>query len=147
MDITHIIEQWRAVVKQRKELDTLSKQLKEGPEQQYRNQILMYLDSLNVEGTKTRIGFVSKTRKSHIEITDMHKFLAFQMRKFQECVQEERPLEDGLFLQKIALKSGITALVEAEFGGTVIDDEQFNMIASEFGVRRVSNTDITFKGV
>ena len=42
-DITSLVEQWRAVVKQRKALDDLSKQLKNGPEAELRSKILMYM--------------------------------------------------------------------------------------------------------
>lgn len=148
VNINELVEQWRAVRKQRLELDDLSKKLKNGPEAELRAQVLMWLDSQNLPGVKTQHGTVSRTKKSHLEIRDIEAFLQFQFGNMENCKNEGKPLTDALVMQKTPLKSGILEHVQSVLGLDNLDsisDEEFNKIASTFGIERVSTEDITFK--
>lgn len=149
MQITELISQWRAVIKQRKELDDLSKKLKEGPEAQLKAQILTYLDTAGVTGTKTDAGTATRTYKNHLEITDMAVFLNYQLTLLKDCADKNVPLSDGLVLQKTPLKSGITDIVMRQLGKDPetdsITDDEFNATAAQMGIRRVSYADLHFK--
>lgn len=151
MQITELIAQWRAVIRQRKELDDLSKKLKEGPEAQLKAQILTYLDTAGINGTKTDAGTATKTYKNHVEITDMERFLTYQLTMLKECNTQQRPLSDGLILQKTPLKSGIVDIVMRSLGkdpdADSVTDEEFNAAAADMGIRRVSYADLHFKSV
>ncbi|MBQ3569588.1 MAG: hypothetical protein IJA20_02820 [Methanocorpusculum sp.] len=148
VDVNVLVEQWRTIRKQRLELDDLSKKLKNGPEAELRAQILMWLDSQNLPGVKTQHGTVSRTKKSHLEIRDIETFLQFQFGNMATCQQEGKPLTDALVMQKTPLKSGILEHVQQVLGLDNLDsisDEEFNKVASTFGIERVSTEDITFK--
>ncbi len=138
--ITDLVEQWRKVRAQRLELDNLSKQLKTGLEAQLRGQILMWLDSNELESARTEHGTASVTAKTHLEITDTEKFLKHMYDKMTQCLQEGRPLVDGLMLQQTPLKSYIQ-----DYVGEKETDEEFNKVSETFGIRRVSDRDISFK--
>lgn len=146
-DINKVVEEWRAYRKQRLELDSLSKKIKEGPEAQLRGQILMWLDSHQLPGAKTQFGTVSITNKPHLEIENTEVMLRYMFQNMVKCLQENRPLSDALILQKTPLKSGITDLVRRQLGlseNDEVTDEQFNSVAQSFGVKRVSDKDISF---
>ena len=147
-DLNTLVEEWRKVRQQRLELDDLSKKLKAGPEAELRARILMWLDSNNLPGAKTQHGTVSRTRKNHLEVTDTETFLRYMYDGMTQCINEGRPLADGLLVQKVPLKSGITEHVHERLGISdkdSTDDETFNSIANVFGITRVSVDDIAFK--
>lgn len=148
LDINELVKQWRAVRKQRLELDDLSKQLKNGPEAKLRGQILMWLDVNNLPGVKTQHGTIGRTKKSHLEIKDIEAFLQFQFGELDNCKQNGKPLTDALILQKTPLKSGIIEHVQNILGiqdAGQLSDEEFNKVTTVFGIERVSAEDITFK--
>lgn len=144
--IANTIQQWRGLVKERLELEKLAKKIKEGPEAELRAQILMYLDANNMTGVKVEGGTISKTSKKHLEAEDMEKFLSVMLDMMLQAKTEGRPLVEGVLLQRTLLKSGITDWVKERLG--VNDDptdDQFNAVAAELGVKRISENDITFR--
>lgn len=146
-NITEAVEKWREYRKSRLELEDLAKKIKNGPEAQMRAAILMYLDSQGMNGSKTAAGTVSKTSKDHLEVVDTEALLRFMLSNMITALKEGRPLADALILQKTPLKSGITELVRQRLdvdGATPLTDEQFNGIAAQFGIKRVSEPDISF---
>lgn len=145
-NLNDLVEQWRAVVKQRRELDSLSKQLKEGPEADLVRRILMKLDMEDLPGAKTRHGFVTRTTKTHLEIADKEKFLQYQQQRMLDAATAAQPLSDVLLLQSTPLKSGIVELVQGIANTKDLSDEEFNRIAEPLmGIRRVSDADLSFK--
>ncbi len=148
-DITSLVEQWRAVVKQRKALDDLSKQLKNGPEAELRSKILMYMDVQGMNGVKTACGTISRTTKNHLEMVDTEAFLRLQLQRMLTCLQEGRPLADALIMQKTPAKSNIFEMVKELTGSgkETMTDDQFNAIAAGFGIKLVSDTDVSFKSL
>lgn len=149
MNINQLIAKWRAVVKQRMELDRLSRELKNGVEADLKGQILAYLDLNDIPGVKSDVGFVTRTSKDHLEIRDLNKFLERQMEMFAEAKAAGRPVSDALILQKSPLKSEIASLVYEELGLTPgkdkIDDATFNRVADQYGLSRVSTADLSFR--
>ena len=148
MDIGQAIEEWRKVVAQRKALDAMSKQIKEGVEAKLKAQILMYLDANNLNGVRSSDGFVSRTEKTHLEITDQEKFLSEQHALLMKSVHDSIPFGDNLILQRTPHKGFITELVRKRLGlseNEDLSDEKFNSISEQFGIRRVSEADLSFK--
>lgn len=149
MTINALIAKWRAVVKQRMELDRLSKELKNGIEADLKGQILAYLDINGIPGVKSDVGFVTRTAKDHLEIRDLNKFLERQMEMFAQAKAEGRPVSDALILQKSPLKSEISNLVFEELGlnpgKDKVDDNTFNTVAERYGLSRVSTADLSFR--
>lgn len=143
-NINELVAQWRAIVKQRSELDRLSRELKNGPETELKAQIMMYLDTHDVPGIRSKIGFITRTKKVHVEIADMQTFLACQLERFQKAQEEGKPLADVLMLQKTAVRSEIDDLVTPS-DALALSDDEYNAVAEKFGIRRVSRPDLSFK--
>ena len=145
-DINKVVEEWRAYRKQRLELDSLSKKIKEGPEAQLRGQILCGLTAINCPELRLS-SHGEHHQQAHLEIENTEAMLRYMFQNMVKCLQENRPLSDALILQKTPLKSGITDLVRRQLGlseNDEVTDEQFNSVAQSFGVKRVSDKDISF---
>lgn len=148
MNVNDLITQWRTVVKQRQELDRLSRELKVGPEAALKSQILMYLDSQNLPGVKSGVGTVSRTTKDHMEVTDLNVLLEKQYELFNKAKAEGRPLSDALLLQRTPVKAEITSYVLGMLGldeKAKPTDDEFNAAADALGIRRVSTLELSFR--
>lgn len=148
-NINELVAKWRAVVKQRSELDRLSKTLKNGLEADLKAQILMYLAANSLPGIKAEVGFVTQTQKEHLEIQDLEKFLQKQAALFDEARAKGRPLADALLLQRTPLRSEINSQVLQALSLSEkdkVDDNTYNTVATaSYGVRRVSVSDLSFR--
>lgn len=149
-DITSLVSRWQKVTQQRKELDDLSKQLKEGPEAEYRQQIMMYLTANKLTGLKTSDGTIGVRTTRRVEITDLNKMCDYMLKSMETASAKGMPA-DALLFQKTAHKTAILDLLFKALGRDEKDgatDEELSKVAEELGCRVVSKADISFtKGV
>lgn len=141
-NINDLTARWRAVVRQRQELDRLSRELKNGPEAELRSAIMMYLDSQNIPGVKTQFGYVSRTVKTHLEVTDSQALLDKQLDLLLAARESGHPLNDALIIQKTPAK---VAFLEHMGNSSQLADEEFNKLAAEYGIKRVTTADLSFR--
>lgn len=120
-------------------LEKKAADLKRDIEEPLRVQILQVmaaqgLKSANVEG----LGRVVCKESRHYEITDIES-LAYQTFKLMvKAAEEGRPLSDGLLLQRRVHRENLDAMIEAAGGMGK---------ATEFGVRSVTKTDLSYTKV
>lgn len=146
-DINAAVAQWRDIYKQRLNLESLGKKLKEGPEAELKASILMYLDAQGLKGAKVEGGTISRKASTRVEISDTEALCRYMFQRMIEALQQGKPLSDCLLLQKAAHKGEVTALVKAALGldeKAEVSDEEFNAVAAQLGVRAVSKEDISF---
>lgn len=143
-----LVKQWRVIVKQRQELDKLSKALRQGPEAEIKARILLYLDSHGMLGSKTSAGTVTRTDATHIELMDIEKFLNYQREQFNKAAEAGIPLADVLLLQRSPAKTMIGGMVANVLDinpGNKLTDAEYNAVTESIGIRRVSEPDLSFK--
>lgn len=147
-DINAAVAEWRAVYRQRLELERLAKQLKDGPEAESKASILMYLDTQGLEGAKVEGGTIGRRSSTHVEIADTEQLCRFMFQRMIEALQQGKPLSDCLFLQKTAHKGEVTSFIKNALGvakDAKVSDEDFNTVAVQLGVKAVSKEDISFR--
>jgi len=147
MDINAIVDQWRAVREQRLELEKLAKKIADGPEQELKGKILMYLDVQGLKAAKTNSGTVSRKCTTHMQLNDIETACRYMFETMGMSVEEGKPLADCLILQKTAHKGIVTDIIRNALGtpdDVELTEEEFNREASKLGMKIVTKTDVSF---
>lgn len=165
VDIEDLVLQWRAVRAQRLELKDLMEKLEKGPEAKLKNQIILWLDSQNVDGSKLKNkgGTFSKRTTTQIQLKDSGEKVCERMlwdmlnatghwteggywMVHPEAItnpQKARPLIDCLLFQKRPLQGELKKLMKEGLSENFTQAE-LQAAAANLGAAIVENVDLSF---
>lgn len=142
-DVNAAVLRYKEARRQRLELDDLSKKIKEELEEPLKAELLEYLGSQGLQNAKTAHGTIAQRKNTRVEVLDIETVCSVMLENMLKLRDEGKPLADALLLQKTAHKANVTEVVNEILGNPNPDEEQFNEVASRFGMRAVSKIDLS----
>lgn len=110
--VKDIISDFVKVREQRRALEKKAQELKDGPEAQLEQEIIL---ALNAGGMKSvnfpDIGMVTVKNSYHYEIADNAKLMLCMLASMTKALKEHRDVQDAVLLQSRVSKSALEALV------------------------------------
>lgn len=134
MTLKEMVKEYADLRTRRQELEKQADEIKNGREQELKNQILLEMSG---QGLKTAnfegLGRVTARNKSHYEIQDQEKLAYAILQAIVNAGNAGRPLSDGLFLQK---------RISSEMFETLMEENQ-NMPMETYGVAQVTRQELS----
>ena len=133
----------------RAQLEAKAAEIKEA-ENKAKAELLMSLDASGQDGFKASGYMVTRTYKSHVEITDPALFYETNFAEMANARAEGRPSGDAMLFQRTVAKNNVLALIRERLhlhDGVDLDDAdpRVQQAFAQMGVKLVKTPDLSIR--
>ena len=146
--LSELVKEWREIYEERKELEKLAEELKDGPEAQAAAALIDYLHITGQQAARLPNGggTVSLKKTTSVWLADATLACQVQYDQFKTADAEGRPLMDELLFQQRPLKNLVLKMAEEKLAadGIPIDFNSLNTALAPFGFRAIETESLSY---